>query len=147
MRSASRTCGRSGSPTRRWIASTPLSVWTWGPARPRRPPCRSWVRSSPCAVDGPAGTWTRARAESTPESVAEASTTLDKLRAICLALPEVTERASHSAPTWFVRGKSSFVTLWESGHHDHHFAHLWCAAGPGVQAELVETEPERFFRP
>lgn len=75
------------------------------------------------------------------------ASTLDRLRAICLALPEVTERPSHSAPTWFVRGKASFVTLWESGHHDHHFAHLWCAAAPGVQAELVETEPERFFRP
>lgn len=26
-------------------------------------------------------------------------------RAICLALPEVTERLSHGAPTWFFRGK------------------------------------------
>jgi hypothetical protein len=30
------------------------------------------------------------------------------LRAICLALPEVTERLSHGAPAWFVRGKSTF---------------------------------------
>jgi hypothetical protein len=29
------------------------------------------------------------------------------MRAICLALPEVTERLSHGAPTWFVRDKSS----------------------------------------
>ncbi len=34
------------------------------------------------------------------------------VRAICLALPEVTERLSHGAPTWFVRDKKSFVTLW-----------------------------------
>jgi hypothetical protein len=39
----------------------------------------------------------------------------ERLRAICLALPEVTERPSHGAPTWFVRGKSSFVTLWADG--------------------------------
>jgi hypothetical protein len=69
------------------------------------------------------------------------------LRAICLALPEVTERPSHSAPTWFVRDKKSFVMLWADGHHGNQFPHLWCAAPPGVQAELVETEPERFFRP
>jgi hypothetical protein len=37
--------------------------------------------------------------------------------------------------------------LWADGHHDHHFAHLWCAAPPGAQGELVATEPDRFFRP
>ena len=70
-----------------------------------------------------------------------------RLREICLALPEVTERPSHGAPTWFVRGKSSFVTLWADGHHDHQFPHLWCAAPPGAQAELTESAPDRIFRP
>jgi hypothetical protein len=69
------------------------------------------------------------------------------LREICSGFPEVTERPSHGAPTWFVRDKSSFVTLWANGHHDHHFPHLWCAAPPGAQAELIESEPGRFFRP
>lgn len=59
----------------------------------------------------------------------------------------MSERPSHSAPTWFVRGKKSFVTLWADGHHDDEFPHLWCAAPAGAQAELVETEPRRFFRP
>lgn len=72
---------------------------------------------------------------------------LGRLRAICLALPEVTERPSHSAPTWFVRGKSAFVTYWGNGHHANTFPHLWCAALPGVQQDLVDTEPRRFFRP
>jgi hypothetical protein len=72
---------------------------------------------------------------------------LERLRAICTGFPEVTERPSHSAPTWFVRGKSSFATYWGDGHHDDQFPHLWCAAPPGAQAELVEAEPERFFRP
>lgn len=31
-------------------------------------------------------------------------------------------------------------------HGDGHLA-IWCAAPDGVQAEMVETEPERFFRP
>jgi hypothetical protein len=64
-----------------------------------------------------------------------------------MGFPGVTERPSHSAPTWFVRGKSSFVMYWGDGHHDNQFPHLWCAAPPGAQAELVEAEPERFFRP
>jgi hypothetical protein len=72
---------------------------------------------------------------------------VEHLRAICGGLPEVTERPSHSAPTWFVRDKKSFVMLWADGHHDNQFPHLWCAAPPGAQEELVEAEPERFFRP
>ena len=71
----------------------------------------------------------------------------ERMRAICLALPEVTERLSHGAPTWFVRDKNSFVTLWADGHHDHQFPHLWCAAPPGAQAELTTSAPDRFFRP
>ena len=62
-----------------------------------------------------------------------------------MALPEVTEKLSHGAPAFFVR--KQFVMLWPDGHHDHHFAHLWCSAPPGAQDELIDTEPDRFFRP
>jgi hypothetical protein len=72
---------------------------------------------------------------------------LARLREICSALPEVTERPSHGAPTWFVRGKKSFVTLWQHGHHQDEFPHLWCAGLPGAQQELVAAAPDRFFRP
>lgn len=67
------------------------------------------------------------------------------MRAICLRLPEVTERVSHGSPGFFV-GKQ-FVMLWPSGHHDHDFPHLWCAAPAGVQEELIASSPRRFFRP
>jgi hypothetical protein len=70
----------------------------------------------------------------------------EQMRTICLALPEVTERPSHGAPTWFVRGKT-FVTLWADGHHADQFPHLWCAAPAGAQAELTASAPDRFFRP
>lgn len=79
--------------------------------------------------------------------MATASRLLARIRAICLALPEVTERPSHGAPTFFVRGKRTFVMVWVEGHHDHHFPHLWCAAPPGAQEGLVAAEPDRFFRP
>ena len=71
----------------------------------------------------------------------------EHMRTICLSLPEVTERPSHGAPTWFVRGKSAFVTLWADGHHENQFPHLWCAAAPGAQDELTASAPDRFFRP
>ncbi|MCU1484606.1 MAG: hypothetical protein JWN67_1352 [Actinomycetia bacterium] len=72
---------------------------------------------------------------------------VDRLRALCLALPEVIERPSHSAPTFFVQGKRSFLTIWAEGHHQDQFPHLWCAAPPGAQEEMVGSEPDRFFRP
>jgi len=72
---------------------------------------------------------------------------LDRIREICLGFPDVTERPSHGAPTWFVRDKRAFVTLWEHGHHDDDFPHLWCAGLPGAQDELVKSAPERYFRP
>lgn len=71
---------------------------------------------------------------------------LEEVRAACLALPEVIERPSHSAPTFFVRGKKSFV-MFHDDHHGDGILGIWCAAPPGAQQELVETEPERFYRP
>jgi hypothetical protein len=68
------------------------------------------------------------------------------VREICLALPETSERLSHGEPTFFVRGKRSFATIWDSHHGDGRFA-LICAAPAGLQAALVDTDPERFYVP
>ena len=70
---------------------------------------------------------------------------LGALRRLCLQLPEVTERLSHGEPTWFVRGKKTFVT-YADHHHDDRLA-FWCAAPPGAQETLVATAPERYFVP
>ena len=70
---------------------------------------------------------------------------LDALRELCRALPETTERLSHGEPTWFVRGKKTFV-MYADHHHDDRLG-FWCAAPAGVQEELVAADPERFFRP
>ena len=70
----------------------------------------------------------------------------DHLREICAALPEVTERVSHGAVTFFVRGKRTVAYLTDDHHGDGRLA-LVCAAPAGVQQELVASEPERFFRP
>jgi hypothetical protein len=74
------------------------------------------------------------------------STTIEeRVRAICLGLPAVTEKTSHGSPAFFVT--KQFVMLWPNGHHDHDFPHLWCAALPGAQEALVAAGPKRFFRP
>jgi hypothetical protein len=58
----------------------------------------------------------------------------------------MTERPSHGSPTWFVRDKKSFVKYVDNHHGDGRLA-IWCAAPPGLQGELVDQEPERFFVP
>lgn len=71
---------------------------------------------------------------------------LEEVRRICHGLPSVTERPSHGAPTFFINDKKSFLMFHDDHHGDGRLA-VWCAAPMGVQATLVETEPERFFVP
>jgi hypothetical protein len=70
---------------------------------------------------------------------------VEELRRLCLALPEATERLSHSEPSWFVADKKLFATL-SDHHHDDRLA-FWCAAPEGAQESLVASDPERFFVP
>jgi hypothetical protein len=70
---------------------------------------------------------------------------VDRLRALCLVLPEVTERLSHGEPTWFVRGRKVFVQLADH-HHDDRLG-FWCAALAEERDSLVERDGERFFVP
>ncbi len=71
---------------------------------------------------------------------------LARLREICREFPEVTERPSHGAPTFFVREKKTLVTLHDDHHGDGMLA-IWAPAPAGVQEATVEQDPDRFFRP
>ena len=79
-------------------------------------------------------------------SVAERKAVLERLRSVCLALPETTERLSHGAPSFFVRDKKCFLMLLDDHHGDGRFA-IWCAAPAGDQQLLVDADGERFFVP
>jgi len=68
--------------------------------------------------------------------------TLDRLRAICLALPEAAERETWGDPTFRILDK--IFAMVKSG--DGRVA-VWCKAPPGVQVVLASADPERFFRP
>ena len=67
-----------------------------------------------------------------------------KLRELCLAHADVSERLSHGEPAWYVRGRQ-FATLADR-HHDDRVA-FWCAAPAGAQEVLVGAAPDRFFVP
>ncbi|GJM37075.1 MAG: phosphoribosylglycinamide formyltransferase [Acidimicrobiales bacterium] len=70
----------------------------------------------------------------------------DDVRTIALSLPETNERISHGMPTFFIRDKKVFVSCVDD-HHGDGIVGIWVGAGPGVQEELIEQEPDRFFRP
>lgn len=70
---------------------------------------------------------------------------IDRVRELCLAMPETSERPSHGEPAWFV-GKKLFAT-WEDHHHGDPVVGLWVKGAPGLQELLVENEPERYYRP
>lgn len=70
---------------------------------------------------------------------------LQRVRRICAALPETTERVSHGEPTFFIR-KKVFAMFANNHHNDGHIA-LWLPAPLGTQAMLIEESPETFFKP
>ncbi|GAA1840031.1 MmcQ/YjbR family DNA-binding protein [Microlunatus capsulatus] len=81
----------------------------------------------------------------TTQGSGAASAQLERVRALCLALPRATERPSHGGPAFFADPRC-FVMFLDDHHGDGRLA-LWCAAPEGVQAEQVALEPDRFFRP
>lgn len=71
---------------------------------------------------------------------------LTEIRKICLALPETSERLSHGSPSFFIREKKTFG-MFHNDHHGDGQVAIWCPAPPGAQEQMIEAEPERFFRP
>jgi hypothetical protein len=71
---------------------------------------------------------------------------LARVRRICLALPEVSERMSHGHPAWFVAEKRQVASFHDSHHGDERVA-LWVPAPPGAQEAFVANFPDRYFRP
>lgn len=72
----------------------------------------------------------------------------EALRAICTELPDVTERLSHGELAWFVGAGSrarQFAGTWDHHHDDRNAVVM--AAPPGVQQQLVDTDPALYFRP
>ena len=76
---------------------------------------------------------------------------LARVRKLCLALPESSERLSHGEPTFFVgakggKGGKVFVSV-VNDHHGDGIVGITFPAEPGAQATLIEADPRRFYRP
>ena len=67
---------------------------------------------------------------------------VDRLRAICLALPEAVEKEAWGDPTFRVREK--FFAMEKRGDGR---VSVWCKAPAGSQMVLVGADPQRFFVP
>ena len=70
---------------------------------------------------------------------------VDRLRAICLALPDTTEKLAWGEPTWRVGGRL-FAQLDDHHHGADHLA-VWLPAPLGEQEAMIFMDPARFFRP
>jgi hypothetical protein len=70
---------------------------------------------------------------------------LERVRRICLAMPDVTEKLSHGEPTFFAR-KRVFAMYSNNQHKDGHIA-VMVPAPPGQQAALIAMSPETYYRP
>jgi hypothetical protein len=80
-----------------------------------------------------------------PRPTAAGARPTERVRKLCLALPEVTERSSHGEATWFVQDKRVLASMSDQ-HHDDRVG-LVCPAADGAQEILVATQPHKFYRP
>ena len=69
---------------------------------------------------------------------------LERLRKICLALPEATEKETWGDPTWRVRDR---IFAMQKGNYEGGRPSVWLKAPAGGQDMLVTNDPERFFVP
>lgn len=70
---------------------------------------------------------------------------IERVRRICLSLPESWEKISHGEPTWFV-AKKVFAMFSNNHHGDGHVA-VTLPAAIGIQEMLIKKSPKKFYRP
>lgn len=76
--------------------------------------------------------------------MAKRKTALDRVREICLGLPEAIEKEAWGGPTF--RVKKMFAMYVDDHHGDGRLA-LWIKSTAEDQDVLVDNDPERFFVP
>jgi len=87
----------------------------------------------------------RPKREHRPAAGSAPRSLVDRLREICLALPETSEKIAWGEPTWRVRGRL-FAQL-DNHHHGAEHLAVWLPAAIGVQQLVVKSDPVRFFVP
>jgi hypothetical protein len=70
---------------------------------------------------------------------------IERVRRMCLALPETFEKLSHGEPVFFVH-KRAFVMFADNHHNDGHVG-VWLPVADGLQAGLIRDNPLVYYRP
>jgi hypothetical protein len=70
---------------------------------------------------------------------------LRRVRRLCSALPDTTEKLSHGEPTFFVKKK--VYAMFVNNHHDDGHIAVWLPVARGAQASLIKSEPGKFYLP
>jgi hypothetical protein len=81
-----------------------------------------------------------------PRMYDDSNAAIERLRRICLALPEVFEKEAWGECTFRVTGGSMFA-MTDNNHHDSDRIAVWVKAPPMVQEILVNADAKRFFIP
>lgn len=77
----------------------------------------------------------------TPEAL------LARVRALAMALPSAEEAVSHGMPCFRVKGGKMFCYFTQDHHSDGITAIIVKTSGPDEQAELIEQDPDTYYRP
>lgn len=80
-----------------------------------------------------------------PRKFDDSNPAIKRLREICLALPEATEKEAWGECTFRVGGKMFAMT--DNNHHNSGHVAVWIKAPVMVQEILVGSDPKRFFKP
>lgn len=78
---------------------------------------------------------------------AEATSPLERLRSICLAMPGAIEKLSHGEPTWFTGPKGKVFVMFDDHHHGAPHVSAYIATPAELRAELIDAEPDRYWIP
>jgi len=72
---------------------------------------------------------------------------LERLRAICFALPHAAEKLSHGQPAFYIEKGKIFAWFWHNHHSDGRTAVMVKTSGIEEQEMLIEADPELYYRP
>ena len=71
---------------------------------------------------------------------------VERVRKLCMKLPEANEKISHGEPTWFA-GKGKVFAMIDGHHHDSPHLSVWLPQPFDAQEALIDGDPARFFKP
>lgn len=71
----------------------------------------------------------------------------ERVRRICLSLPEAHEQEAWGEPTFRVRKKIFVMYASAGNHHGQGRQAIWCPAPLGIQEHLLRAEPATCFVP